>query len=154
MIPRGAAIFFIVGVVGAGLIGEYLSEIANQAPTLVYENGPSLSIIPEKINYRLGEPVHIRIINSGTVPLTFSDSSYGLKIVGLDGTAIFLPVSAQVISTLNPKEEKTFVWDQTKTDGSKIFQGRYKIISSTWADSSNVLKKSVTINIFKTNQLT
>jgi len=154
LIPRGAAIFFIVGVVGAGLIGEYLSEIANQAPTLVYENGPSLSIIPEKINYRLGEPVHVRIINSGTVPLTFSDSSYGLKIVGLDGTAIFLPVSAQVISTLNPKEEKTFVWDQTKTDGSKIFQGRYKIISSTWADSSNVLKKSVTINIFKTNQLT
>jgi len=154
LIPRGAAIFFIVGVVGAGLIGEYLSEIANQAPTLVYENGPSLSIIPEKINYRLGEPVHVRIINSGTVPLTFSDSSYGLKIVGLDGTAIFLPVSAQVVSTLNPKEEKTFVWDQTKTDGSKIFQGRYKIISSTWADSSNVLKKSVTINIFKTNQLT
>jgi len=154
LIPRGAAIFFIVGVVGAGLIGEYLSEIANQAPTLVYENGPSLSIIPEKINYRLGEPVHVRIINSGTVPLTFSDSSYGLKIVGLDGTAIFLPVSAQVISTLNPKEEKTFVWNQTKTDGSKIFQGRYKIISSTWADSSNVLKKSVTINIFKTNQLT
>ena len=154
MIPRGAAIFFIVGVVGAGLIGEYLSEIANQAPTLVYENGPSLSIIPEKINYRQGEPVHVRIINSGTVPLTFSDSSYGLKIVGLDGTAIFLPVSTQVISTLNPKEEKTFVWNQTKTDGSKIFQGRYKIISSTWADSSNVLKKSVTINIFKTNQLT
>ena len=154
MIPRGAAIFFIVGVVGAGLIGEYLSEIANQAPTLVYENGSSLSIIPEKINYRLGEPVHVRIINSGTVPLTFSDSSYGLKIVGLDGTVIFLPISAQVISTLNPKEEKTFVWDQTKTDGSKIFQGRYKIISSTWADSSNVLKKSVTINIFKTNQLT
>jgi len=146
--------FFIVGVVGAGLIGVYLSEIANQAPTLVYENGPSLSIIPEKINYRLGEPVHIRIINSGTVPLTFSDSSYGLKVVGLDGTLIFLPVSAQVVSTLNPKEEKTFVWDQTKTDRSKIFQGRYKIVSSTWADSSNVLKKSVTINIFKPNQLT
>ena len=154
MIPRGAAIFFIVGVVGAGLIGEYLSEIANQAPTLVYENGTSLSIIPEKINYRLGEPVHIRIINSGTVPLTFSDSSYGLRIVGLDGTVIFLPVSSQVVSTLNPKEEKTFVWDQIKTDGSKIFQGRYKIISSTWTDSTNVLKKSVTINIFKPNQLT
>ena len=154
MIPRGAAIFFIVGVVGAGLIGEYLSEIANQAPTLVYENGTSLSIIPEKINYRLGEPVHVRIINSGTVPLTFSDSSYGLRIVGLDGTVIFLPVSSQVVSTLNPKEEKTFVWDQIKTDGSKIFQGRYKIISSTWTDSTNVLKKSVTINIFKPNQLT
>src|SRR5207245_6017564 len=124
------------------------------APALVYENGPSLSIIPDKITYRVGEPVHIRIINSGTIPLTFSDSSYGLKVVGLDGTVIFLPVSDQVISTLNPKEEKSFVWDQIKTDGSKIFQGRYKIISSTWTDSTNVLKKSVTINIFKPNQLT
>ena len=153
MIPRGATIFFVVGVVGAGLLGEYLSQIANQAPILVYENGASLSVIPDKINYRSGEAVHIRIINSGTVPITFQDSSYGLQIVGLDGTVIFSPVSVHVVSTLGPKEEKTFLWDQTKTDGSKIFQGRYKIVSSTLPDLGNVLKKSVTINIFKQNKL-
>jgi hypothetical protein len=154
LIPRGATIFFVLGVFGAGALGVYLSQIANQTPTLVYENGPSLSVIPEKINYHLAEPVHIKIINSGTVPLTFSDSSYGLRIVGLDGTVIFLPISAQVVSILNPKDEKTFVWDQTKTDGSKIFQGRYKIVSSTAAFAGNVLQKSITINIFKVNQLT
>ncbi|TLX85188.1 MAG: hypothetical protein E6K98_00805 [Thaumarchaeota archaeon] len=153
MIPRGATIFFVAGVFGAGALGAYLSQIANQTPTLVYESGPSLTVIPEKINYRLGEPVHIRIINSGTIPLTFSDSAYGLRIVGLDGTVIFSPISVQVVSILNPKEEKTFVWDQTKTDGSKIFQGRYKIVSSTLPDSGSVLHKSVTINIFKVNQL-
>jgi hypothetical protein len=149
LIPKGATIFFLVGVSGAGILGAYLFDITNQIPTLVYQTGPSLTIIPAKINYHLGEQVHIRIINSGTVPLTFSDSSYGLRILGLDGTIIYYPVSAQVVSILNPKEEKTFVWDQTKTDGSKIFEGRYKIVSSTSPDAINVLKKSVTINIMQ-----
>ena len=149
MIPKGAAIFFIVGLVAAGSLGLYLSQVANQIPTLVYENGPSLTIIPEKINYHLGQQVKVKIINSGTVPLTFEDSSYGLKIAQLDGTVIYAPTSAQVISKLDPKQEKDFVWDQIKTDGSKTYQGRYKIISSASSDSGDVLKKSVTINILK-----
>ncbi|HEX5458209.1 MAG TPA: hypothetical protein VFX64_07500 [Candidatus Nitrosotalea sp.] len=149
MIPKGAAIFFIVGLVAAGSLGLYLSQVANQIPTLVYENGSSLTIIPEKINYHVGEPVKVKIINSGTVSLTFEDSSYGLRIAQLDGTIIYTPTSAQVISKLDPKQEKDFVWDQIKTDGSKTYQGRYKIISSASSDSGDVLKKSVTINILK-----
>ena len=149
MIPKGAAIFFIVGLVAAGLLGIYLSQVENQIPTLVYVTGPSLTIIPEKINYHSGEPIHIRIINSGTVLLLFSDASYGLKIAQLDGTTIYSPISAQVISKLEPKEEKDFVWDQTKTDGSKTYQGRYQITSSASLDSGDVLKKSVTVNILK-----
>ena len=145
MIPKGAAIFFIVGLVAAGALGLYLSQLASQIPTLVYENGPSLTVIPDKINYHIGEPVHIRIINSGTVQLSFSDASYGLKITRLDGILVYSPISTQVISKLEPKEEKTFVWDQTKNDGTKTYQGRYKIVSST--DSGTGLKKSVTIKI-------
>jgi hypothetical protein len=149
LIPKGATICFVVGVIGAGVIGAFLYQISNQAPSLVYQNGPSLSIITEKINYHLDEPVHIRIINSGTVPLTFSDSSFGLKIRGLDGTIIYSPIFTQTISILNPHEEKMFVWNQTKTDGSKVIEGRYKIESNTSPDTGNVLKKSVTINIFQ-----
>jgi len=149
VIPKGAAIFFIVGVVSAGFLGYYLSQIANQVPTLVYENGPSLTIIPDKINYHIGEPVHIRIINSGTLPLTFSDTSYGLKITRLDGILVYSPLSLQVISTLEPKEEKIFVWNQTKSDGGKAYQGRYKIVSSTIEGAEPSLQKSVTINLLK-----
>ncbi len=134
---------------GAGALGAYLFQIANQTPTLVYQNGPSLSVIPEKINYRLGEPVHIRIVNSGTTNLIFSDSSFGLKIRGLDGTIIYSPPSDKIPSTLSPHEEKMFVWNQTKTDGGKIFEGRYKIESNTSQDAGNVLTRSVTINIFQ-----
>jgi hypothetical protein len=148
LIPKGAAIFFVVGLMAAGILGIYLSHIASQIPTLVYENGSSLTIIPDKINYHIGELVHIKIINSGTLPLQFSDSSYGLKITRLDGIIVYSPISSQMIYTLYPKAEKSFVWDQTKNDGSKTYQGRYKIISST-SDSGNILKKSVTINIFK-----
>ncbi len=149
MIPRGAAIFFAVGVFSAAALGLYLAQIANQVPTLVYQEGPSLTIIPDKINYHSTDPIHVRIINSGTIPLVFSDSSYGFKILGLDGRIIFEPVSAQVISTLEPKEEKTFVWNQVKTDGTKVFEGRYKIVSNAKIESGNTIQKSVTINILK-----
>ncbi len=138
----------MVGLIAAGLLGYYLSQVANQVPTLVYVNGPSLTVIPDKINYHIGEQVHIRIINSGTVPLKFSDSSYGLKITRLDGIIVYSPTSAQIISKLEPKEEKAFVWDQTKSDGGKAYQGRYKIVSST-LESDNFVTKSVTINLLK-----
>ena len=149
MIPKGAIICIILGVIGSGLVGIFFSEIASQPPTLVYVIGPSLSIITEKTNFHLGEPIRIKIVNSGTVPLTFSDASYGLKIKQLDGIVLYSPISAQVISVLKPEEEKVFVWNQTKSDGSKIIEGRYNVVSSTDASSDNVLKKSITINILK-----
>ena len=149
MIPKGAIICIILGVIGSGLVGIFFSEIANQPPTLAYVIGPSLSIITEKTNFHLGEPISIKIVNSGTVPLTFSDASYGLKIKQLDGIVLYSPIAAQVISVLKPEEEKMFVWNQTKSDGSKIIEGRYTIVSSTDPSSNNVLKKSITINILK-----
>ena len=137
------------GIIGAVVIGFFLANVANQVPSLAYVEGPSLSIITEKTNFKLGEAINIRIVNSGTQPLTFSDSSYGLKIIGLDGRVLYSPPSAQVISVLEPKEEKTFVWDQTKSDGNKIIEGRYKIISSAIPIGDNAVKKSLTINVLK-----
>ena len=149
MIPKGALIGLGSGIIAAVILGIFLSSMANQAPSLVYVDGPSLSILTEKTNFKLGEDIYIKIVNSGTVPLTFSDSSYGLRIVGLDGRILYSPQSAQVISTLQPKEEKMFVWDQTKSDGDKVIGGRYKIVSSTIQNNGKMLEKYLTINIFK-----
>ena len=149
MIPKGAIICIVLGVIGSGLVGIFFSEIANQPPTLVYVIGPSLSVITEKTNFHLGEPIRIKIVNSGTIPLTFSDASYGLRIKQLDGIVLYSPISTQVISVLKPEEEKILVWNQTKLDGTKIIEGRYNVVSSTDASSGNVLKKSITINILK-----
>jgi len=149
LIPKGAIICIVLGVIGSGLVGIFFSEIANQPPTLVYVLGPSLSVITEKTNFHLGEPIRIKIVNSGTVPLTFSDASYGLRIKQLDGIILYSPISTQVISVLKPEEEKVLVWNQTKLDGTKIIEGRYNVVSNTDPSSGNVLKKSITINILK-----
>ena len=149
MIPRGATIWFVVGVIGAGALGAFLFNIASQTPELVYTNGPSLSLIPDKINYKLGQPVHIRVINSGTTDLTFSDSSYGLKIRGLDGTIIYSPKPGENQSVLPPHQEKVFLWNETKTGGGKVFEGRYKIEANTSPQAGSMLKKSVTINVYQ-----
>ena len=149
MIPKGALIGLGSGIIAAVIFGIFLSSMVNQAPALVYVDGPSLSIITEKTNFKLGEDIAIKIVNSGTVPLTFSDSSYGVRIIGLDGRMFYSPQSAQVISILQPKEEKMFVWDQTKSDNDKVIDGRYKIVSSTIPNNGKMLETSITINIFK-----
>ena len=149
MIPKGALIGLGFGITVAAIFGIFLSSMTDQAPALVYIDGPSLSIVTEKINYKIGEDINIKIVNSGTIPLTFSDSSYGLRIIGLDGRILYSPQSAQVISTLQPKEEKMFVWYQTKSDGEKVIGGRYKIVSKTMQNDGKMLEKSITINIFK-----
>jgi len=149
LIPKGALIGLGFGITVAAIFGIFLSSMTDQAPALVYIDGPSLSIVTEKINYKIGEDINIKIVNSGTIPLTFSDSSYGLRIIGLDGRILYSPQSAQVISTLQPKEEKMFVWDQTKSNGEKVIGGRYKIVSKTMQNDGKMLEKSITINIFK-----
>jgi len=149
LIPKGALIGLCFGIIIAAIFGIFLSSMTDQAPALVYVDGPSLSIITEKINYQIGEDITIKIVNSGTTPLTFSDSSYGLRVIGLDGRILYSPQSAQVISILQPKEEKMFVWDQTKSDGEKVINGRYKIVSKTMQNNGKMLEKSITINIFK-----
>lgn len=148
MIPKGALIGLGTGIVGAFVLGLYFADVSNQPPSLNYVEGVSLSIITEKTNFKLGEDITIKIINSGSIPLVFSDSSYGMKIIGLDGRILFSPAFENKISILEPREEKTFVWHQIKSDGEKIIEGRYKIISSA-TDSGGTLEKSLVINIVK-----
>ena len=61
----------------------------------------------------------------------------------------YTPIAAQVIATLEPNEEKTFVWEQKKMDGSDSLEGRYKIIVEGFDHESNKIKKSIAINLLK-----
>ena len=137
-----------VGVIAGAILGVIFVDFKNPNE-LNFQEGPSLSILTEKTDFKKGEIITIRIINSGSVPLTFSDVSFGLKISGLDGTLLYSPISAQVISVLEPKEEKIFEWDQIKNDGDSVLQGTYKISSSAMDNLEKTIKKSITINIYK-----
>jgi gas vesicle protein len=148
LLPKGAFIGFGIGVIVSAITGFLLLNADNQSNVLVYVDGPSISILTEKTNFKIGEEVVIKVVNSGTVPLTFSDSSYGLKIIGLDGILLYSPQSTQLNSTLQPKEEKMFEWNQKKSDGDQIIEGRYKIVADTIQNGKKI-GKSLTINISK-----
>jgi len=147
MFPRGLIIAVVIGIIAGAIVGVLLVTQKN-GEQLEFVLGPSISIVTDKIDFEKGEKISIKIINSGTIPLTFSDASYGLKITGLDGRVLYSPVSAQVISTLGPTEEISFVWDQIKNDGDQAAAGTYKIISNA-LDGDKTIKKSITINIYK-----
>ena len=148
MYPRGLILAICVGVLAGAILGITIIEMKN-TNQLVFVEGSSLSIVTEKTDFKKGEDVSITIVNSGTVSLTFSDTSYGLRITQLDGIETYSPVSAQVISVLEPRDEITFVWDQIKNDGDEALQGVYKITTSGIDPEQKTIKKSITINIFK-----
>jgi len=147
-VPRGLVIAILIGML-AGLTLGFFVDYQSNHEQLVFQEGPSISILTEKIDFELGEQIHIKIVNSGTIPLTFSDTAYGLKVTGLDGVLYYTPMASQVISTLEPKEEKTFVWNQKRMDGSDSLEGIYKIVVEGFDHENNKVKKSIVINLLK-----
>ncbi len=148
MVPRSLSIAIIVGVLAGGIFGLFFVKFENNNQ-LEFVEGSSLSIVTEKTNFDLGEKITITIINSGTNQLTFSDASYGLQIRGMDGRVLYSPTADQMISLLEPKEDKTFVWSQMKNDGDQALAGTYKITTNAMDDAGQTIKKSITINIYK-----
>ena len=148
MVPRGLILALLIGLVAGPVFGIILYQ-TDTHEQLVFVDGSSISILTEKIDFDLGEEISIKIINSGTTDLTFSDTSYGLEIKQLDGIVVFRPLSSQVISTLNSHDEIEFSWDQLKNNGEQILEGSYKIMSVGFDDNKNIIKKSIIINILK-----
>ena len=126
MFPKGLILAISLGLISGPLFGIFLYEFAIEEQ-LVYVDGTSLSIVTEKINFKLGEEIVIKIINSGTDELTFPDTSYGLVIKQLDSIPIYIPTSTQEISKLQSHEEIIFTWNQLKNDNNSILEGTYKI---------------------------
>ena len=143
-------VFFIgVGVVAGFIFGVYLIDVKNSSQ-LVFVEGSSISIVTEKLDFKKGENINIRIINSGTTSLTFSDTSYGVKITGLSGILMYAPIiTHQVVSVLEPGDEIKFLWDQTKNDGNIVLEGLYKVSVKGIDEQGNDVEQSTTVTIWK-----
>jgi len=148
LVPRGLIIAISLGVIASVIFGFIFYDF-KKPNELNFVEGSSLTLLTDKIDFDKGEKIKIRIINSGSTPITFSDASYGLRITGLDGRLLYSPISVQVISILEPAEEIIFQWDQIKNDGDPVLEGTYKITSSGLDIDRKTIKKSITINIFK-----
>jgi hypothetical protein len=148
LLSKSLVIFISVGILSGFLFGFYLLDMKN-TNQLVFVDGSSISIVTDKSDFKKGEAIKITLVNSGTTPITFSDASYGLKISGLFGIMMYSPTASQVITTLNPKDEVVFVWDQMKNDNTPVLEGLYKISSDGIDSAGNKVEKSITINIWK-----
>lgn len=148
MLAKSLIIFTGVGLLAGLLFGIYLIDVKNTSQ-LVFVDGNSISIVTEKSDFKLGEVIKIRIINSGTTLLTFSDTSYGLRVSGLSGILMYTPVSSQIISTLEPGREIIFLWDQIKNDDDPALEGLYKISANAMDSFGNKVEKSTTVTIWK-----
>ena len=148
LLAKSLVLFIGVGVIAGLGFGIYLMDVKN-TNQLVFVDGPSVSVVTEKSDFKIGEEIKIRIVNSGTAPLIFSDSSYGLRITGLSGILMYSPTSVQMMSHLEPGDEVEFSWDQIKNDGDTALEGLYKITAKGIDDQKNNVEKSTTITIWK-----
>lgn len=148
MLAKSLVIFIAIGVVSGFAYGVYLMDFKS-THQLVYVDGPSISLVTEKFDFKKGEEIKIRIVNSGTTPIIFSDTSYGLRITGLSGILMYAPTSAQVVSNLEPGDEIEFSWDQIKNDGDAALEGLYKISAKGLDEKGDRVEKSTTVTIWK-----
>ncbi|MCV0391671.1 MAG: hypothetical protein K5790_00060 [Nitrosopumilus sp.] len=150
MLAKSLVVFITIGVISGLGLGVYLIDLKNTSQ-LEFVDGPSISVVTEKTDFKRGEEIIIRIVNSGTTPLIFSDSSYGLRITGLSGILMYSPwVSAEEINPiLEPRSEIEFSWNQIKNDGDSVLEGLYKISAKGMDSQGNKIEKSTTVTIWK-----
>ena len=148
LLAKCLVLFIGIGVIAGFSFGVYLIDVKGNSQ-LVFVEGSSISVVTEKSDFKKGEEINIRIVNSGTTSLTFSDTSYGLRITGLSGILMYDPFTAQVISNLEPGDEIEFSWDQTKNDGDTALEGLYKISAKGVDEQENNVEKSTTVAIWK-----
>ncbi len=71
MLPKGLIIAISLGIISGPLFGIFLYEFAIEEQ-LIYVEGTSLSIVTEKTDFKLGESITIKIVNSGTNELKYA----------------------------------------------------------------------------------
>ncbi len=128
--------------------GVYLIDVKN-TNQLVFVEGPSISVVTEKFDFKKNEDIEIRVVNSGSVPLTFSNASNGIRITGLSGILMYSLTPEQLIPQLKPGDEIKFSWDQIKNNGNAVLEGLYKISVRGVDDQGNNVEKSTTVTIWK-----
>ncbi len=149
MLSKSLSIFVGIGIISGLLFGIYLIDVKNTSQ-LVYVEGSGISVITEKTDFKQGEEIKIRIVNSGTVPLTY-DASFGLRVTGLSGILMYSPSfsTEKVVSTLEPNEEVNISWDQINNDGDPALEGLYKITAVATDNQGKKVERSTTVTIWK-----
>lgn len=113
---------------------------------LTFGQGVLLGVTTDKAEYGRGDSITINIVNTGTLPIN-TDESWGLRISGLAGNLIYrMP---PVNGTLEPGASQIVLWNQTRSDGSMVLEGLYRISVHGTGPAGQHADDHVTITILK-----
>lgn len=119
------------------------NQVGEQGQTL--QNGTSnednltLIMTTDKTIYSPGETVNFTMTNTGEEPLTFPNSALGLLIRNLATNESYPIYSAQVITTLNPNESSSVIWDPVAANGNSSPPGDYIASLRSGSSTTNVI---------------
>ena len=118
------------------------NEVGEQGQTI--QNGTSnndnpLIMTTDQNIYSPGETVNITMTNTGEEPLTFPNSALGIMIRNLATNESYPIYSAQVITTLNPNESSSVIWDPVASNGNPVPLGDYIASVGSGSSTTNVI---------------
>ena len=105
----------------------------------IFQNGTSLIMTTDQTIYSPGETVNFTMTNTGEEPLTFPNSALGLMIRNLATNESYPIYSAQVITTLNPNESSSVIWDTVASNGNLVPLGDYIASVMSGSSTTNVI---------------
>jgi hypothetical protein len=105
----------------------------------ILQNGTSLIMTTDQTIYSPGETVNFTMTNTGEEPLTFPNSALGLMITNLATNESYPIYSAQVITTLNPNESSSVIWDIVASNGNPVLPGDYIASVRSGSSTTNVI---------------
>lgn len=118
------------------------NQVGEQGQTI--QNGTSnndnpLIMTTDQNIYSPGETVNITMTNTGEEPLTFPNSALGIMIRNLATNESYSIYSAQVITTLNPNESSSVIWDPIASNGNPVPLGDYIASVGSGSSTTNVI---------------
>lgn len=134
-----------VGAASGLVAGLVLLNVDNNS--LIHVEGASISVITDKSDYKRGESIQVRVVNTGTMPLETS-TQWNLRITGLSGMLMY-DVDEYAYSILSPGLDDTIMWDQTKNDGGVVLEGLYRISVEGRDTDGSTVQDWVTVSIWK-----
>jgi cytoskeletal protein RodZ len=118
------------------------NQVGEQGQTfqnVTSNNDNPLIMTTDQNIYSPGETVNITMTNTGEEPLTFPNSALGLMIRNLATNESYPIYSAQVITTLNPNESSSVIWDTVASNGNPVRLGDYIASVRSGSSTTNVI---------------
>lgn len=118
------------------------NQVGEQGQTfqnVTSNNDNPLIMTTDQNIYSPGETVNITMTNTGEEPLTFPNSALGLMIRNLATNESYPIYSAQVITTLNPNESSSVIWDTVASNGNPVPLGDYIASVRSGSSTTNVI---------------